>query len=493
MRRTITLLTLTILLFTVISVPVQALASASIRVFVNGSQVQLDDAPFMKSGKLWISSGGLHQAIHTKVNWNASSHSLTVQNPSQKITLHTTDSASASAGNSSDIDEPFTRNGRLMLPLREVCGALQDDVLWDNIMNSVYIFEPASASSRTLPLNDVKTSSTLHSQPSSAVQPSANTASDTAEEKTSQTDNGNGETTAVDSSTVNGIALINGIHLSGNRLLIETTNTLVKPSTFYVTDPTRLVIDIPHAKLGVNLSDSTPGSVGAVNPVVAGIRYATFSTSPATVRIVLDMNRKINYSIHVDKTNHQIVADLDVPQYKVVIDPGHGGHDPGATSVRGRLEKDFTLAVAKKVNQLLEQDSSIQPYLTRTDDTYVSLDGRVKQANDMHADLFVSIHGNIYDKNRSVRGQESYYDTPQSAAFASVMHKDLLHSTGFPSRGIKKVDYRVITKTTMPSVLEEVGYLSNPTDEKNMYNDAFQQKIAEGIVQGIKDYLHQQN
>ncbi|MFF2908397.1 N-acetylmuramoyl-L-alanine amidase [Paenibacillus sp. NPDC057934] len=176
--------------------------------------------------------------------------------------------------------------------------------------------------------------------------------------------------------------------------------------------------------------------------------------------------------------------------YKVVIDPGHGGEDPGATAVNGHFEKEFTLSMSKAIVDVLEQDPEIQVELTRTDDTFISTQElyRPKLANELNADLFISIHGNTFDDS-AVSGTESFYYHEESLAFAEVIHKHVAQATGFKDRGVKKASYFVLRETTMPAALLELGYLTNPENEGMMWTSAFQQSVAAAIHAGIREYL----
>lgn len=177
-------------------------------------------------------------------------------------------------------------------------------------------------------------------------------------------------------------------------------------------------------------------------------------------------------------------------KYKVVIDPGHGGADAGAEGASGRYEKDFTLSVAKKVEKLLEQESQIEVFMTRTDDSYISQESRFrpKYANELNADVFISIHGNTFD-DPSVSGTEVFYYHKNSLHFAEILQKNVVKATGFRDRGAKKGDLFVVRETKMPAALIEVGYLTNPGDESKMWTDGFQNDVANAIVEGIKEYL----
>lgn len=177
------------------------------------------------------------------------------------------------------------------------------------------------------------------------------------------------------------------------------------------------------------------------------------------------------------------------PILKVVIDAGHGGQDVGAIGDSGQYEKNFTLSVAKKVVNLLEQEPQIQVYMTRADDSFISQESRYrpKYANKLNADLFISIHGNTFSDS-NVSGTETFYYHENSQTFAKAIQKHVAEATGFKDRGTTKKDLFVVKDTKMPSALIEVGYLTNPQDESKMWTDDFQNRVATSIVEGIKDY-----
>ncbi|WP_339218511.1 N-acetylmuramoyl-L-alanine amidase [Paenibacillus sp. FSL H8-0332] len=176
--------------------------------------------------------------------------------------------------------------------------------------------------------------------------------------------------------------------------------------------------------------------------------------------------------------------------YKVVVDPGHGGEDPGAVSVSGRLEKDFNLSLSEKIVATVEQDPQLEILLTRTGDAFISSQElfRPQFANNLPADLFISIHGNTYE-DASASGTETFYYHEESLAWAETIHKHVIQATGLKDRGVKKGNFFVLRDTVMPSVLLELGYLTNPGDEAKMWTSGFQESVASAVVDGIRVYL----
>ncbi len=219
----------------------------------------------------------------------------------------------------------------------------------------------------------------------------------------------------------------------------------------------------------------------------------------------------------------------------VVLDPGHGGKDPGTLGAVAK-EKDLALQVALKVKNLLQQ-KSVKVELTRGDDAFVGLQERAELANQKKADLFVSIHCNS-NPNKAACGSETYamgvhksdenfevmkaenasilmehnhkekYDgfdpkshdayiifklhqhasLRQSLALAEKIETHIEKSSGRKSRGVKQAGFMVLWKTTMPSVLVETGFLSNANDEKFLNSKEGQQYVAAGICDGILEF-----
>lgn len=215
---------------------------------------------------------------------------------------------------------------------------------------------------------------------------------------------------------------------------------------------------------------------------------------------------------------------------RVVIDPGHGGHDEGTHGPTGLTEKEVVLDIAKRLGALLEQNLGTEVVFTREDDTFIPLEERTRIANEHKADLFLSIHANS-SPVRSVSGVESYYlnfttsktalevatrenATAQSSIFdlqqvlQKIAVKDKIDesrefaariqnalfaisaktNSAARDRGVKKAPFVVLIGASMPSVLAEIGFLTNSNDEALLRNPAHRQKIAEALYKGIASY-----
>jgi N-acetylmuramoyl-L-alanine amidase len=215
---------------------------------------------------------------------------------------------------------------------------------------------------------------------------------------------------------------------------------------------------------------------------------------------------------------------------RIVIDPGHGGHDTGTIGPTGLREKDLVLDLGKRLKVLLEEKTGAEVVMTRSDDTFIPLEERTAIANEKGADLFVSVHANA-SRNRRARGIETYYlnftsdpealevagrenSTSQESVhqlqdlikkialsekivesqdFATQVqrevHSKLRKLTGEQkNRGVKKAPFVVLIGANMPSILAEISFLTNPRDEKLLKKGDHRDHIAEALFKGISCY-----
>ncbi len=215
----------------------------------------------------------------------------------------------------------------------------------------------------------------------------------------------------------------------------------------------------------------------------------------------------------------------------IVVDAGHGGKDPGATGTRGTKEKDITLATALELARVLRERGDFKVVLTRDDDTFVPLSDRSKTANDLEADLFVSLHCNAANNHRET-GFEVYSVSErasdpeaealaasenaalelegkkpeeedaklillamtktemvnESAPFAALVERAIGKHVGVPDRGQKQAGFYVLRGTHAPAILVEMAFVSHPKDEAQLGSRRFRRKMAEGVAAGIADY-----
>lgn len=173
----------------------------------------------------------------------------------------------------------------------------------------------------------------------------------------------------------------------------------------------------------------------------------------------------------------------------VVIDPGHGGVDPGAVGINGLREVDVIFPISLRVAELL-QEQGAQVVLTRQDDRTLDLGPRVQIAEGVNADIFVSIHANAISLSRpDVNGVETYYYSSSDRPVADYIQRSLLDATGMRDRGVKSARFHVLVNTSMPSALVEVGFVTGAEDAPLLEDPNFRELLAHAISRGILEYV----
>jgi N-acetylmuramoyl-L-alanine amidase len=233
---------------------------------------------------------------------------------------------------------------------------------------------------------------------------------------------------------------------------------------------------------------------------------------------------------HATNGQNSLTRALGLKLARVVIDPGHGGHDQGTQGQRGLVEKELVLDVALRVGKLIEERMGAEVIYTRSDDTFVPLEGRTALANEKKADLFLSIHANSSPFPR-IAGVETFYlnftDSKEALDVAArenassqksifelqdiiqkiSMHEKLDESKEFASRlqaslyslssrsvpgqknrGVKKAPFVVLIEAHMPSVLAEIGFVSNAREEALLKKPDYRQKVADSLYRGLSRY-----
>jgi N-acetylmuramoyl-L-alanine amidase len=229
--------------------------------------------------------------------------------------------------------------------------------------------------------------------------------------------------------------------------------------------------------------------------------------------------------------DRSLIRALGLKIGRIVIDPGHGGHDTGTIGPNGLEEKDLVLDVGRRLGKLLQSRLGADVVYTRKDDTFIPLETRTSIANQEQADLFVSIHANS-SRDPDARGVETYYlnftssaealdvaarenaasdksvyelqdlvkkialkeKIEESREFASNVQR-ALHSglaaknPGIRDRGVKKAPFIVLIGANMPSILAEISFVSNPGDERRLQTSDYRQRIAESLYRGISKYV----
>ena len=230
--------------------------------------------------------------------------------------------------------------------------------------------------------------------------------------------------------------------------------------------------------------------------------------------------------------DRSLIRALGLKIGKIVIDPGHGGHDTGTIGPNGLEEKDLVLEVSRRLGKLLETRLGAEVVYTRKDDTFIPLETRTAIANQARADLFVSIHANS-SHDSAARGVETYYlnftSSPEALEVAArenavseksiyelqdlvkkialkekieesrefagdvqaSLHSGLaMKSPAIRDRGVKKAPFIVLIGANMPSILAEISFVSNPTDEHRLATSEYRERIAESLYRGIAKYVN---
>jgi N-acetylmuramoyl-L-alanine amidase len=316
--------------------------------------------------------------------------------------------------------------------------------------------------------------------------------------------------------------------------------------------PRRLYVDLQNCRL-------KPGTEGAVD-ISDGLlkQVRTGQHAASTVRVVLDIESIVDYKIFNLQEPFRVVIDamgrqqpgpaaasvapagslapslaqqLGLGIKKIVLDPGHGGKDPGAIGPNGIKEKDIVLAVAKRVARHLERELGCQVIFTRDRDVFIPLEERTAIANTSGADLFISIHANAAP-SANVRGVETYFldlatnkeamrvaarenatsarqlsdlqsilmdlmqntKVHESAKLAEFVQASMISGLGRSYRnivdlGVKRAPFVVLIGAQMPAVLTEIAFLSNPEEARWLCDPGYQQEVAVQIVAGVSQYV----
>jgi N-acetylmuramoyl-L-alanine amidase len=306
-----------------------------------------------------------------------------------------------------------------------------------------------------------------------------------------------------------------------------------------------------------NLSASAKTATGPDSESSAGSATSAVSTDeaaaaspPATIETAKKPGRQAAKSAHEQAEElgppptpeltrngqHSLTRALGLKIGRIVIDPGHGGHDTGTIGPTGLMEKDLSLDVALRLGKIIQQKlPGADVVFTRDDDTFIPLERRTEIANESKADLFISIHANS-SQDRQARGVETYYlnftassDAMEVASRENALSENGVHdlqnivakiarnekieesrdlaamlqdslskrmetaNRGDRNRGVRKAPFVVLIGADMPSVLAEVSFLSNPSDEKWLKNPENRQRVAEGLYRGVENYLQSTN
>jgi len=302
--------------------------------------------------------------------------------------------------------------------------------------------------------------------------------------------------------------------------------------------PDRLYFDLKNSTLNKELLKTI--SVG--NGMLRTVRAGQFSEN--TVRVVLDLDKMTSYKVLTMEDPIRLIIDIygqkqaAAVKKRIVLDPGHGGHDPGAVGPRNLYEKDVVLDIALKLKKILGQEQEFEVFLTRETDVFIPLEQRTAIANSKNADMFISIHANASTR-RDAKGIETYLlnwsndeeamkvaarenaislkkmkkmnegrdvldimlsdlrrdsKREESLNLATVVQKNMVSGLNksyshVVDHGVKQALFYVLFGAQMPSVLVEVSFISNPLEEKLLSKDSYRMELAQSIASGVNKYM----
>lgn len=360
---------------------------------------------------------------------------------------------------------------------------------------------------------------------------------------------------------------------SYTRITLEASDA-IKFKQFTISNPDRLVIDLEGVQLNSVLKDIS-SQIADADPYIKTARAGQFS--PDTVRLVLELKTDVKpqaFTLNpVAEYKHRLVIDLypssgaqddplmallddynkgkltePPPQVKpkkndsnrpivVMLDPGHGGEDPGAIGMNGTREKDIVLRIGKQLKRMIDAERNMKAFMTREEDIFIPLGVRVAKARKLNADLFISIHADAAP-NRSARGSSVFAlsEKGASSAFAKTMAQsenssDLIGGVKIASKDkflahtlldltqtatindslklgkimlgkvgglnklhssqVEQAGFAVLKAPDIPSILVETAFISNPEEEQRLLDSDFQQQMAGSILSGVKTYFTQ--
>ena len=302
--------------------------------------------------------------------------------------------------------------------------------------------------------------------------------------------------------------------------------------------PDRLYFDLKNSILKKDLRKT----ISVENGMLRTVRAGQFSED--IVRVVLDLDKMTSYKVLSMEDPKRLVIDIYGQKQtgslrkKIVLDPGHGGHDPGAVGPNNLYEKDVVLDIALKLRKILAQDRSIEVFLTRETDIFIPLEQRTAIANSKNADLFISIHANASTR-RDAKGIETYLlnwtndeeamkvaarenaislkkmkkmnegrdvldimlsdlrrdnKRDESLKLANFVQHNMItglnrNYSHIVDHGVKQALFYVLFGAQMPSVLVEVSFISNPLEEKLLAKDSYRVELAQSIASGVNQYM----
>lgn len=424
--------------------------ASSVSLYFQDKKIQCDVPPLIIDGRTLVPVRAVFETLGADVKWDERKSEVKIEKNNLQVKL-TIDSITAYVNGSpktldvpAKIVEDSSKRGRTLVPVRFISESIGYDVVWNEKDSSVVINNENSDKVITKITNTV---------------------------------------------------------LDGNDIVEIFTKSGEYPEISFLSSPDRLVADFVNHELSI-----PDGATNKPGNYVANVRWANHPGKYA--RIVVDLTEKPSYLIERDDGKFRIVLyseenkpKPDVNKSKlVVIDPGHGGSDPGAIGYKDDnidlMEKDANLDIALKVyNMLLSEGVNV--VITRKTDVFVGLTERAEMANDLGASLFVSVHNNSFT-NPDVSGSMVFFcDSEEEIEKYGFSGKELARIIQNELSKLQTKDrsiadgsrYVVLYKTSMPAVIVEGAFLSNEGDRELLKTDSFRTEMAKAITKGILNAL----
>nr|WP_228035829.1 N-acetylmuramoyl-L-alanine amidase [Oculatella sp. LEGE 06141] len=318
------------------------------------------------------------------------------------------------------------------------------------------------------------------------------------------------EATAAEPATIEAIELANGntqLLIRANQPLTYTSGWDRATAAYQITIPSARLddsvegpqLDSGSPLMRVRLRQESEDTVVVLVQPATGVQIGSLN-QPSGSLLALELQRSAAIAVPSPTSTAVPPSTAQAPvslpgvsnsRVVVVIDPGHGGPDPGAVGINGLRETEIVLPIGIQVASLLQQQG-IQAILTRQDERDLDLAPRVQIAERSNADLFVSIHANAISLSRpDVNGIETYYYSSGGLPLAQTIHRSILQGTGMTDRGVRQARFYVIRNTSMPAVLLEVGFVTGRDDAARLSDPAFRNQMAAAIARGILQYVQQ--
>ncbi len=439
-------------------------AEKEVTLKLDGDIIITDVTPLIENGRTLVPYRALLEAMGGDIFWEPDAKMATAVLGDRRVQVTIDNTSGFVNGGVKMMDvPPRIINGRTMIPLRFVMESLNCKVDWDAVSRTVLVTSP-------------------------------------------ETD---------------GCIEVEAIYLEEikdhYRVVVQADAEIVDARSFAYEEPFRFGMDVGNA-----IYQDKAGTIAVENDVIRGVRFSQFDNN--TVRIVMDLNNKVAGRISLSPERTSLYIDFPRPDIEseqsrgdwdrgkarpnlpkldwrasgrlIVLDPGHGGRDPGAEGKRNGVhavwEKDLNLVVALNIYEYLKE-AGANVVLLRDDDISMGLYERPEAANLMGGDLYISIHHNAAEVSKPCGTEVLYYGKDgeykyglSSRTIGSYIQAEMVSATGLNDRGVKNAPHlAVLNKTLMPAVIVEGGFLSNSSDLETILSEGFAEAYAGAVAKGI--------